>query len=186
MAQNYTTKSNLFLQFGTDKALPELFGDYVMFGPNRMIEGIIDLTKLTTTAAIQSNTTFFPAMPASPAGLYIEKVELIAEVASTTSSSATFSLGLIQVDRATVPSGYGTGLISALANSTFSTAATITTVVGGSTGAGSLIGTGPSSTTGPYYITAATGTGTFTAGTLRVRIFYHPLNVLTTVANISQ
>lgn len=188
MAQNYTTKSGLFLQFGTDKAIPEVFGDYVNFGANRVIEGVINLTSLSTTAIIVSNTTFFPGFATTPLAnsLFIEKIELIPEIAATTSSSATLSIGLIQSDRATVPSGYGTALVNALAQTSLTPLDAIYTIVGGTTGAGGLIGAGPAVLTAPYFITAATGTGTFTAGQLRVRILYHTLTGLVTGSNIAQ
>lgn len=188
MSQNYTTKSGLFLQFGTDKAIPETFGDYVNFGTNRVIEGVINLTALSTTAIIASNTTFFPAFATTPVsnGLFIEAIELIPEIAATTSSSATLSIGLIQSDRATVPANYGTALVNALAQTALTPLDAKVTIIGGSTGAGGLIGAGPAIATAPYYITAATGTGTFTAGQLRVRIFYHTLTGLVTGANIAE
>jgi hypothetical protein len=188
MAQNYTTKSGLFLQFGTDKAIPETFGEYVLFGPSRVVEGVINLTSLTTTGLIVSNTTFFPGFATTPVSnsLFIEKIELIPEIASTTGTSATFSLGLIQADRATIPTNYGTAFVSGLANTATSTLDAITTIFGGSTGAGGLIGAGPAVATAPYYITAQTGVGTYTAGQLRVRIYYHTLTGLVTGANIAE
>lgn len=185
MSQNYTTFSKLFLQFGTDKAIPETFGDYVTFGANRSIEGVIDLTKLSTTAIIISNTTFFPAVPGSY-GTFIEKIELIPEVAATTGTAATLSIGLVQTDRTTVPASYGTALVNALAQTSLTPLDAVYTIVGGTTGAGGLLGSGPASATAPYYMTAATGTGTFTAGQLRVRILYHNLIRLTTGSNITQ
>ncbi len=184
MAQNYTTGSSLFLQFGTDKAIPEAFGEYVSYGANRIIEGSIDLTKLTTSALIVSNTCFFPALPSTKT--FIEKIELIVETAATTGTSAAFDLGLIQWDRTTVPAGYGTALCNAVAQSALTPLGTIVTISGQSTGYGSLIGSGPANATAPYYITAATSTGTFTAGQIRVRILYHNLINLTTGSNITE
>lgn len=184
MSQNYTTKSNLFLQFGTDKAIPEQFGDYTNFGANRIIEGLLDLTLLSTTAIIISNTTFFPSLPTGE--LYIESVELIVEAAATTSTSATLSIGLIQSDRATVPTNYGTALVNALAQTALTPLATKVTLTGGSTGLGGLVGSQPAVATAPYFLTAATGTGTFTAGKVRVRIAYHAINPTTTTSNITE
>lgn len=184
MAQNYRTKSNLFLQFGTDKAIPELFGDYVTFGPNRMIEGLIDLTTLVTTAAtpsIVSYTTFFPALPAGQ--LFIEKVELVAEVGLASGTS--FNIGLIQTDGLTIPTNYGTAFVNAEVTATLATAGMAQTYVQNTTHAGGLIGTAAASATGPYYLTAYT-TGTYTTGKIRVRISYHALSPTTTASNITQ
>lgn len=191
MAQNYkTTTSNFFIQFGTDKAYPELFGEFVAFGPNRIIEGVLDLTgsaypagmsATAGTPTIISNTAFFPALPAGQ--LFIEKVELVCEVAAAGGTS--FNLGLIQADRATIPSGYGTGFIAAEVTATFDTAGKAVTYITGTSKAGTFIGGAAASATGPYYLTAFT-TGTFTTGRIRTRIFYHALSPMTTVANITQ
>lgn len=190
MAQNYTTNSKLFLQFGTDKANPELWGEYVSFGANRVIEGVIDLVGtnytggLSTTAAtptIVSNTAFFPALPAGQ--LYIEKIEITAEVGSASGTS--WNLGLIQMDRLTIPSGYGTGLISAEVAATFATAGQAVTYTVGTAHVGSLIGSQAAVATGPYYLTCFT-TGTFTTGQLRTRIFYHARSPMVTGSNITQ
>lgn len=190
MAQNYTTKSNLFLQFGTDKAQPEMFGEYVSFGPNRIIEGVLDLTGsaypagMSSTAAtptIISNTTFFPSLPTGE--MIIEKIEVYGEVG--TASGTSWNLGLIQADRATIPSGYGTSLISGEVAATYATAGVLTTYVAATTHAGSLIASQPAVATAPYYLTAYTS-GTFTTGQLRIRIFYHALEPMTAKSNITE
>lgn len=198
MVQNFLTNSNLFLQFGTDKAYPELWGEYVMFGPNRIIEGTLDLTgagypagAVSTTAAtptIISNTEFFVGSPQSSGlgtkgSIFIEKIEISAEIA--TASGTSWNLGLIQSDRATIPSGYGTSLISGEVAATYATAGLSTTYYQNTTHAGSLIGSGPAIATGPYYLTCYT-TGTFTTGQLKVRIHYHTINPVGILANITQ
>lgn len=190
MAQNYM-EMGLFEQFGTDKAWPETFGEYVMYGPNRIIEGLLDVTgasyptlTLSTTAGtptIISNTLLFPVMPAGQ--LFIEKVELVCETALTSGTS--FNLGLIQLDRVTIPSGYGTGLIAAEVTATFDTAGKAVTYINGTSKAGALIGTGPTLATGPYLLTAFS-TGTYATGKLRTRIFYHYIQPGVIGSNISQ
>lgn len=191
MAQNFITNSKQFLQFGTDKAFPELFGEYVMYGPNRIIEGTLDLTgkgypalvmsTSSTVPTIISNTEIFPAAAAGV--LFIEKIEVTAEIA--TASGTSWNLGLIQLDRATIPSGYGTGLIAAEVTATFATAGNLVTYFPGVSKTGTLVGSGPAVATGPYYLTAFT-TGTYTTGQLKVRIHYHTINPVGIVANITQ
>lgn len=198
MVQNYITKTGQFLQFGTDKAFPELWGEYVMYGPNRIIEGTLDLVgtgypagSVSTTAAtptIVSNTSFFLGGPQSSGTgttgqIFIEKIEVSAEIA--TASGTSWNLGLIKSDRLTIPSGYGTGLIAAEVAATFATAGNLVTYFTGVSKTGSLVGTGPAIATGPYYLTAFT-TGTFTTGQLKVRIHYHTINPVGIVANITQ
>lgn len=187
----YLDNMSLYTQFGTEKAWPETAGEYQMFGPNRVIEGLLDLTgasyptlTLSTTAGtptIISNTEIFPAMPAGQ--LFIEQIELVCETAAAAGTS--FNLGLIQMDRATIPSGYGTGLLSGVLTAVMDTAGKKVTYINGTTGSGVLIGTGPALATAPYYLTAYS-TGTYTTGKLRYRIHYHYIQPGVIGANISQ
>jgi len=174
MAQNWLNPDGLFQQFGTDKAVAETGGEFSFEGPNRIVEVLIDLTTLTSTAAIQSNTTIFPAPPSGQ--LYIEKVELTVETASASGTS--FSVGLIQHDRATIPSGYSTAFVNALINASTNAVGDLITMSAGSTSAGGLIGTFPANATGPYYITALSS-GTYTTGKVRVRIYFRGLPPIT-------
>lgn len=169
--QNWTNKDGLFLQYGTDKSVPETGGDFMALGDNRIFEVLIDLTKLTSTAAIQSNTAIFP----DGANLYIEQVQAVAETAAASGTS--FSVGLIQMDRATIPANYSTAFINAETQANMGTAGKKITYTNGTTNAGGLIGTSPASTTGPYYVTALSS-GTFTTGLIRVRVFYHGIGTI--------
>lgn len=175
MAQNWLNKDNLFIQYGTDKTVSENAGEYAFDGPNRVIETYLDLTTLSTSSAsIISNNLIFPAT----ANMYIEKVELTVETAAT-GSTATLSVGLIQMDRSTVPSNYGHAFVNALAQTSLSAAGDLVTLTAGSTGAGGLIGSFPATATGPYYLTAEAGTAVFTAGAVRIRIYYHGVGTIT-------
>lgn len=174
MSQNWTNKDNLFLQYGTDKVVAETAGEFLQLGANRVFEVYIDATTLTSTAAIQSNTAIFPAPPSGQ--LYIEKVEVTAETALASGTS--FSVGLMQLDRATIPSNYSTAFINAEVTATLNTAGMSQTYYQNTTHAGGLIGSYPANTTGPYYVTALSS-GTFTTGKLRVRIFYHGVGTIT-------
>lgn len=176
MAQNWLNKDGLFIQFGTDKTTAEAAGEFASPGnPNRIVECRIDLTTLTSTAAIQSNTLIFPAPPAGQ--MYIEKVEATAEVGAATGTS--FSVGLIQMDRATIPSNYSTAFINAEVTATLATAGMSQTYFQNTTHAGGLIGTAPANATGPYYITALSAGSAYTTGIIRVRIYYHGIGTIT-------
>lgn len=176
MSQNWLNKDGLFLQFGTDKATSETAGEFALPGsPNRVVEVLIDLTTLTSTAAIQSNNLIFPAPPSGQ--LFIEKVEITAEVGAATGTS--FSVGLIQMDRATIPSNYSTAFINAEVTATVATAGMSQTYFQNTTHAGGLIGTSPANATGPYYLTALSAGSAFTTGKIRVRIYYHGIGVIT-------
>lgn len=171
---SWNNNDGLYLLYGTAKATAETAGDYLAYGSNRVLEVLIDLTTLTSTAAIQSNTTFFPSPPTGQ--LYIERVELTVETASASGTS--FSVGLIQADRSTIPTNYSTAFVNALINASTNAVGDYIVMSAGSTSAGGLIGTYPAAATGPYYITALSS-GTYTTGKVRLRIFYHGVGVIT-------
>lgn len=175
MAQNWFNKDGLFIQYGTDKTTAEVGGDFLSYGSNRVYEVLVDLTLLTATPLILSNTSFFGAPPTGQ--MYIEKVEATAEVGAATGTS--FSVGLIQSDRATIPTNYNTALINAEVTATLATAGMSQTYFQNTTHAGGLIGTQPANATGPYYVTALSAGSTFTTGKIRVRVFYHGIGVIT-------
>lgn len=152
----------LYLKFGTAKTDVEVGGEYRTYGELREIEVTIDLTDLTSSAAIISDTTFFPN------GARIEEVEIVTQTAATSAGSATLDIGLIQTDRSTAIDA--DGLIAALAKTAVDAAGEKNVVRVGSTGAGALLGT---TTSKVGYITANYGTAAFTAGVIRVRIRYY-------------
>lgn len=171
MAQNWYNNDGLFLQYGTDKAIPETAGEFVNYGSNRVLEVLIDLTTLTSTAAIQSNTTFFP----DGTNIFIEQVDVVVETASVGGTS--FSVGLIQTDRATIPANYSTAFVNALVQASTAAVGDKVSLTTSVASAGGLIGSSPSATTGPYYITALAA-GTYSAGKVRVRISYHGIGTI--------
>lgn len=174
MAQNWTNKDGLFIQFGTDQTTSATAGDYLSFGANRVTEIYIDLTTLTSTAAIQDNVTIFPAPPSGQ--MFIEQVDVVCETAAASGTS--FSVGLMQMDRSTIPSSYSTAFVNAMTQAAMGAAGDKVSLTTGSTGAGGLIGTQPANATGPYYITALSS-GTFTAGKVRVRISWRGIGTIT-------
>lgn len=174
MAQNWLDSDGLFRQYGTDKAVAEPWGDFNSYGANRIVEGLLDLTTLTATAAIQSYTTFFGAPPTGQ--MFIEKVEAVAETGAV--GGTTFSVGLIQQNQSTIPTNYSTAFINAEVTATLATAGLQVTYFTGVAKAGGLIGTQPANATGPYYITALSS-GTYSSGKIRIRIHYRGIGVIT-------
>lgn len=176
----------LHLNFGADKATAELSGDYLMYGSDRMIETFIDISTLTTTSQILSDTMLvFPAGATGGANSntwIIDRVELLVETAVATITS--LSVGLVQTDRTTVPSNYDHAIINAEVVAALATAGDIQVYVGadsvpaGSTHGGTLIGTTPAAATGPYYLTAKIA-GSAGTGKVRVRIYYHGTGTIT-------
>lgn len=180
---SFKTNSGLYLKFNTVKTATSPWGDYVMFGPNRVIEGVVDLTQVTSgNTLIVSDVLFFPALASGQ--LFIEKVEAVCETALT--GGTTFSFGLVDSDRSTVPTNYGTAFINAEVTATFDTAGKAVTYITGTSKAGGLIGTAPAIQTpvapdlvNAYYLTV-TAAGTYTAGKMRLRVYYHALDVAIT------
>jgi hypothetical protein len=133
VAGYWVNNDGLSLQYGTQKAIPELGGDYLIYGENREIEQYIPLvptnwgtgmpavaappTSLTFPVAANQTTTFMPLQitaPQSASGsamsitnpqLFIERVELIClqTVAPTTN---TMTIGLVTTQSQTVPGNY--------------------------------------------------------------------------------
>lgn len=172
VAGNWLDPDGRYRKYGTSLADPETAGEYMSFGSNRVVEVLIDLTTLTATAAIQSDTTFFGSPAAGQ--MYIEEVQAVCEADAAGGTS--ISVGLIQTDRATIPSNYSTAFINA--ETALTDAGDKITYNEDTTHAGGLIGSSPANATGPYYITALSN-GTWTTGKVRVRILYHGVGTIT-------
>lgn len=165
VAGNWFNPDGLYVQYGTQKAVPTTTGDYLSYGETREIELTITLSTLTTSPVIQANTTFFPT------NCFIEQVEIDTEVAATGGTS--FSVGLVQLDRTTVVSN--TAFVAGALLATHDLAGEKTILTGGSTGAGANIGT---TVANSGYITALCA-GTYTAGVVKVRIKYRGIGLIT-------
>jgi hypothetical protein len=159
----WLNNDSLFLKFGTNKADVETAGTYKSYGPTVTHEIYIDLTKLTSSAVIQSDTFRLPG----GANWFIEEVVVDVETNAASSGSGTVSVGLIQGDRST--GAVDNAFVNAL-DLHASNAGTKFTLTLGSTGAGTLIGSHPSLASDSYYITAKEGTAVYQTGVIRVRI----------------
>jgi hypothetical protein len=169
MVQAWFDNDGLYRKYGTLKVVPDKGGEYKTYGPLRELEFKIDISTLTTTAAIQSDQVFFPK------GVFVEDVVL--EVQTAAATITTMSVGMVQSDtRAVAGALTDTNIISALALATITPAGQKITFIPGVTSAGASIGTVPISA-------AATFTGMFTAkitgsvgtGVVIVRIHYRPV-----------
>ena len=167
--QNWYNKDGLFLQYGTDKAVPTTAGDYRHYGDFRDVEFTIDLTKLTATAAIVpwAETTFMDG------GVFIEQVEVVADVAAVGGTSV--SVGMIGLDRSTKPANGDTAFVKALVTASMTPAGKKNVLTTGVTSAGDYLGT---ATPVSGYFTALAA-GTFTEGTIKVRVKYRGVPPIT-------
>jgi hypothetical protein len=160
---SWFNNDGLYLQYGTQKAVPTVTGDYLSYGEWRDIELTLNLAALTTTPLIIGNTTFLGT------NIFIESVNYDTEVAGVGGTS--YSVGTMRADRATVISN--SNLLSANTTFTAGSSATINT--------GGIVGTTVTTSTFPdnfAYITAIAA-GTFSAGTVKIRIRYRGIGTIT-------
>lgn len=152
----------LYVKFGTEEATAGRAGEYLMAGPQQLIELVIDpMTGLGSSASVQERNLTIPK------NARIEKVELITTTAATSGGSATLSVGTIDTNYTS--NAADGGLINAAALTTHDAAGETTVLTAGATGAGTLIGT---TLAANKVITAKYGTAAYTAGAVRVRIYY--------------
>jgi hypothetical protein len=158
----WTNSDGLRILFGVDEAVTGSAGEYRTDDRDRVVEVAFNLAPLGTAAAIQDQFVTIPA------GVRIARVELINETAATSGGSATLNVGLQRLDR-TTELDYD-GFIAAGALATLDAAGETVTYTEGTTAHGALIGT---TLAFPGYITADYDTAAFTAGRVRVRIYYY-------------
>lgn len=164
---SWNNKDGLQLFFGPQKATPGTAGDYLSYGSLRLIELTIDLTTLTTTPKIQDYYTFFPT------NVFIEEIVVDDEIGATGGTS--FSVGLIGNDQTTVASN--TAFLAAAPIADHTTAGQKKSYTTGVTGVGAYVGT-TNSAVNSGYITALAA-GTYTAGKVKVRIYYRGIGTIT-------
>lgn len=163
MVNSWFNSDNLYIKFGPDSATATTAGEYKNYGPLSVIEVKLDLTTLTATAGgtIVADTTFFPK------NARIEEIVVEVETAAT-GATATLDIGLKDTDRST-QIDYD-GFVAAMTVATITPAGKKVTLTAGSSFAGALIGT-TNATVG--YIVANYNTAAFTAGVIKLRIYYY-------------
>lgn len=165
---NWYNSDGLYLQYGTSKSTVEPVGEYKTYGDFREINVRLDLTTLTSSAAIIANNLKFPI------GMRIAQINVITDTAAT-GTGATLDIGLQKDDRST-ELDYN-GLVAALPLTSLDSVGETTSITVGGTGAGALLGT--TLTDVGSYLTANYNTAAFTAGTVDVRIFLYGRGTIT-------
>lgn len=150
----------LYRKFGTSAAEHNNGGEYRLDGPEHCIEIDIDLTALTQTETVQSDTIFFPK------NARITKVEVVTKVAAATGVAV--DLGLIQTDRSTEIDF--NGILAAFPTASMNVIGETTVLYNGTTYAGALVG--PTNSTSGYISASATTATAFTTGEILVRIYW--------------
>jgi hypothetical protein len=169
MPTSWHNADGLYVKFGSDKGTAGRGGAYNVGGPYNVIELKITGTALTSTAAIMSDVLWIPD------NCRVDKVEVVAEtLMDSAGAGATLDIGLIAKDRSTAVGGGDDGLVAALAEASMDPAGDTQTIIVGHAQVGADIGT--TITTGPAYITANYNVEAFTAGVIRVRVYFRQMS----------
>jgi hypothetical protein len=168
MVNSWLNSDGLYRKFGTSKATAGTAGEYHIYGQLREVELVIDLTTLTQTETIQSDTVFLPV------GARIQEVELRTETAGVTGTA--IDVGLIKASDRTTEVDYD-GLLAAAPIAIFNSTGertiftAITTVPASATGTGALIGT--TLAYNSHISASMTDATSFTAGKVHLFIRYY-------------
>lgn len=179
VAGSWLDPDGKFRQYGTQKATPEVGGDFLAYGETRCQEVTIDLTTLTTSPLAQSYTTFFPYANTQ---LFVEKVVVDVEVGAVGGTSVSVGTGYMTPGTTTNPPAMtaisSTAFVNALVTASINTAGQQIVLTAGSTSAGGYIGGASGDQTHKNYITALAA-GTYSAGKIKVRIYYRGFGTIT-------
>lgn len=155
----------LYIKYGVEKGEPSTTGEYTTDGPLRMVE--VEIPALTAIAAVATPTILDDTV-VIPKGAFIEKVEVSVDTAADSAAdNATLNIGLMRTDRTTELDF--DGLITAAAQTTVDANGDVVEFIQGGTAHGALIGTALANN---GYLTAGYGTAAYTAGALRVRVYF--------------
>ncbi len=152
----------LYIKYGTTRATVTTGGEFKTFGDTHEVEFTLTLANLAATTGIISDVVWLPD------NAFIERVEVVATTA-VTGVNAVLNVGLIDSDRTTTADE--DGLIAALPTTSMDTVGETTVLYENTTYNGALVGT--NCTAGPYLFCADYDTAAFTAGVVKIRVFYH-------------
>jgi hypothetical protein len=170
---DWTNDDGLKVYFGAGEAVETKAGEYQFFGGTHCTEVILDLLALSTAAtAASGNEVIIADNVLIPNGAFIERVEVFV-LKETAGANANLDLGLVDQDRSTEIDF--NGLLAA------ADAFNAGTDLGGvhtfqkldgtlTTEGGALIGT---KITNTGILTASADTADWTAGVLRIRIYWY-------------
>lgn len=152
--------------FGTDRARASRGGEFsTLIEGKHCVEVTIALAGLPAFGT--GNYQIVADNVNIPNGAQIEQVDIFASKAMVNSGSGTLDIGLVDQDRSTEIDF--DGFVAALAKTAYDAIGEYTKIVVGSTGAGALMGT---KITNTGLIVARANTSDYTAGVVKVRIWY--------------
>ena len=156
----YTNADGLRLKYGTERATPNIGGEYRTYGRLHEVEFKIDLANLTEAETILSDVTVIPS------GVIIQEVEINTKTAAAT--GVAIDIGLVKLDRTTEVDF--DGLVAAFPTASMNAAGEKTILSDNTTYDGALVG---AATAFPSFVTCSRTTATaFTAGSIIVTIRY--------------
>jgi hypothetical protein len=158
----------LFVKFGAAQGDPASAGEYKSDGPLRVIE--VNIPALASIGAV-ATPTILDDVTVVPKGAFIEKIEVVVDTAADSAAdNATLNIGLVRTDR-TTELDYD-GFVTAGAQTTIDAVGDVVEYIQGGTAHGALIGTALANN---GLLTAGYGTAAYTAGAVRVRVYYRVL-----------
>lgn len=164
---SYINSDGLLVKHGTEIGESGFGGEYRTDGPERMTEFHIDLQNLTATEEYILEDIL-------PKNVRPIRVRTIVTEVPVTGDAANWNLGTVELDRTTEIDF--DGLVAAGDGEVGAAVGTITDYTQGSTEHGADLG---ELTTVPGYFVAWADTGTFSAGMLRVQVFYQTPTIAT-------
>lgn len=157
----WLNNDGLELKFGTERAKPNIVGEYRHDGPTRVIEINFDYTDLP---AVADNSVIISDNISLPIGAIVEKVEIFCSVDMDSSGDAmTLNVGWIDTDRT------NNAVVDA-----FVVAATQAELNTGGTNVSGWVGTavGGNKLTSPKLLTWEVDSAAATAGKGVIRLYY--------------
>ena len=162
MVQSWMNSDSLYIKYGPDKATAGKGGEYRGYTDLHEVQLKLDLTTLTQTETIQSDSVFLPA------GARIKEVETLTHTAAATGVAV--DLGLIKASDRSTEIDYD-GLLAAIPTASMNAAGEKNIFSDNTTYDGALVGT-TLAYTGMVSASATTSTA-FTAGIIYVTIRYY-------------
>lgn len=158
----WLNSDGLYIRFAAEEGTSSVKGGEVNVNDLvRQTDIILDLTKITSTDTVQHYTLNIPKTAR------IDRIDYVVETAATSGGAATLDVGFAKEDRTTELDF--NGIIAALPVASM-TANKVLTLYPGTAPAGALVGTVLSDS---GWFTARYNTAAFTAGVLRVRIYWY-------------
>lgn len=136
-----------------------------------VVEFTLDLTTLTDAAAIQNDHVRLPHKA------LVTKVELVVTTAATSAGAAVLDIGVIDADDRT-SNGDDDYLVAAAALTSIDALGDVVTIIQGGTAHGAGVGAAVNAEGAGVLVTASYDTAAFTAGVVKVRVFYIPSGVV--------